>query len=78
MLYSVIACTLCPWWTLLGGRSRASRCARCGGPVDVTVYVRSTVTLPSGEILVQLRALPAPGEQQPNGHSSTELDTCAA
>lgn len=78
MLDSVVACTLGPWWILVGGRSLASPCVRCGGPVQVTVHAPSSVPLPSGESLVQLRVLPTPGDRPANGHSRDEPDSNAA
>ena len=70
MFYSVLSCTECSWWTLLAGRPGGRPCERCAGAVTVTVYVKSSVTLPSGETLVHLRAVSTDGDKVTNGLST--------
>lgn len=68
MFYSVIACTRCSWWMLVAGRSVRPRCLECGGPVRLSVYEQSNVTLASGETFVQLRTVSTSKETTTNGH----------
>lgn len=77
MFYSILACAQCPWWTLVAGRPPGRRCERCAGALVATVFMKSSITLPSGETLVQLQAVSTP-DHAANGHFAVTVGTDAA
>lgn len=52
MLFSVLSCYQCDWWSVQVDQSQVTRCTRCGSFVRAAVYETVEKTLPSGESVV--------------------------